>query len=318
MRRRERGGKRQQPAAIGWSAELISSVGGGVKNASVSPITPATHSSMISASPAAAAGWPLCGIQSRPHSNGRTTRSVETAASAAPRHGTRLQHRNEQCYTPSPMLFISDTRKRNGKKRFHPVEGVCSSADRRKPIEPSVRRHGYSASAFFLDQNDTMSTIPVGILGATSMVGQQFIALLANHPWFRVEWLGASQRSEGKAFRDAAAWRLAKPLPDHVANRTSRPPRRAARRSWCSRGSIRRWPVKSRAPSPKPATSSSATRATIGWRRSAAAIPEINADHLALLDGRAPSGWKGRIVTNPNCVGRGASRWRWRRSGSSA
>src|ERR1700674_514665 len=62
-------------------------------------------------------------------------------------------------------------------------------------------------------------TVPVGILGATGMVGQQFIALLANHPWFHVEWLGASQRSEGKAFRDAAAWRLARPLPDDVANR---------------------------------------------------------------------------------------------------
>ena len=62
-----------------------------------------------------------------------------------------------------------------------------------------------------------MSTIPVGILGATGMVGQQFVALLANHPWFRVAWLGASQRSEGKAYRDAAAWRLAAPLSDERA-----------------------------------------------------------------------------------------------------
>ena len=50
--------------------------------------------------------------------------------------------------------------------------------------------------------------IEVGILGATGMVGQQFIALLAQHPWFKVTWLGASERSAGKAFRDAAAWRL--------------------------------------------------------------------------------------------------------------
>src|SRR5207244_3110358 len=65
-----------------------------------------------------------------------------------------------------------------------------------------------------------MSSIPVGILGATGMVGQQFIALLANHPWFHVEWLGASQRSEGKAYRDAAAWRLSTPLADSVARLT--------------------------------------------------------------------------------------------------
>src|ERR1700758_3295466 len=59
--------------------------------------------------------------------------------------------------------------------------------------------------------------IEVGILGATGMVGQQFVALLANHPWFRVAWLGASQRSAGKSYRDAAAWRLAAPLSDEVA-----------------------------------------------------------------------------------------------------
>ena len=46
-------------------------------------------------------------------------------------------------------------------------------------------------------------TIEVGILGATGMVGQQFIALLAQHPWFKVTWLGASERSAGKKYRDA-------------------------------------------------------------------------------------------------------------------
>src|SRR5262245_60653697 len=63
-----------------------------------------------------------------------------------------------------------------------------------------------------------MSRIDVGILGATGMVGQQFIALLANHPWFNVAWVGASQRSEGKAYRDATSWRLNVPLPDRVAS----------------------------------------------------------------------------------------------------
>ena len=65
-----------------------------------------------------------------------------------------------------------------------------------------------------------MATIEVGILGATGMVGQQFIALLAQHPWFKVTWLGASERSAGKAFRDAAAWRLSTPLPDDLAKLT--------------------------------------------------------------------------------------------------
>ena len=58
--------------------------------------------------------------------------------------------------------------------------------------------------------------IDVGILGATGTVGQQFIALLAGHPWFRVTWLAASERSSGKRYGDLA-WRLASELPEDAA-----------------------------------------------------------------------------------------------------
>ena len=60
------------------------------------------------------------------------------------------------------------------------------------------------------------SRIEVGVLGATGMVGQQFISRLADHPWFKVTWLAASERSEGKRYEDAAPWRLAKPMPDAI------------------------------------------------------------------------------------------------------
>ena len=53
-------------------------------------------------------------------------------------------------------------------------------------------------------------SIDVGVLGATGMVGQQFISRLARHPWFDVTWLAASERSEGKRYADAAPWRLAR------------------------------------------------------------------------------------------------------------
>jgi len=62
-----------------------------------------------------------------------------------------------------------------------------------------------------------MTPIDVGILGATGTVGQQFVALLARPPWFRVAWLGASERSAGKAYREATSWRLASPLSDEAA-----------------------------------------------------------------------------------------------------
>src|SRR5678815_2219249 len=57
--------------------------------------------------------------------------------------------------------------------------------------------------------------VDVGILGATGMVGQQFIVQLAAHPWFRIAWLGASERSEGRKYRDLA-WRLSVPRPKEV------------------------------------------------------------------------------------------------------
>ena len=50
--------------------------------------------------------------------------------------------------------------------------------------------------------------IEVGILGATGMVGQHFIKFLQGHPWFDLKWLGASDRSAGKRYRDAMTWHL--------------------------------------------------------------------------------------------------------------
>jgi len=59
--------------------------------------------------------------------------------------------------------------------------------------------------------------IPVGILGATGIVGQRFIQMLEHHPWFEVAWLAASDRSEGREYADAARWRLKTAIPSRVA-----------------------------------------------------------------------------------------------------
>src|SRR5437764_101925 len=64
---------------------------------------------------------------------------------------------------------------------------------------------------------------PIGILGATGMVGQRFIQLLEKHPWFEVAWLAASDRSSGKKYAEAAKWRLDTPLPDRIARMTVAP-----------------------------------------------------------------------------------------------
>ena len=62
--------------------------------------------------------------------------------------------------------------------------------------------------------------IEVGILGATGMVGQHFIRFLQCHPWFEVKWLGASDRSAGKKYREATGWRLDGVMPGSVGELT--------------------------------------------------------------------------------------------------
>ena len=60
------------------------------------------------------------------------------------------------------------------------------------------------------------SQIPVAILGATGSVGQRFISLLDNHPWFKVVALAASDRSVGQTYSQAARWVLDTPMPDYA------------------------------------------------------------------------------------------------------
>ncbi len=148
-----------------------------------------------------------------------------------------------------------------------------------------------------------MTRIPVGILGATGMVGQQFIALLVDHPWFKVEWLGASERSAGKKFREAAAWRLPNTLPDVVANSVvnAATPDGAPRLVFSGLDSSVAGEIE-RAFAQAGHLVVSNSR---NYRMEPAVpllIPEVNAEHLKLLDAQGVStGWKGRIVTNPNC-----------------
>src|SRR6202789_1926893 len=63
----------------------------------------------------------------------------------------------------------------------------------------------------------------VGILGATGMVGQRFIQMLHNHLWFEIAWLAASDRSAGKTYAEACKWKLDTPLPARIAAMTVMP-----------------------------------------------------------------------------------------------
>ena len=151
--------------------------------------------------------------------------------------------------------------------------------------------------------NGAPHNIEVGILGATGVVGQQFVSRLAGHPWFRPTWLAASERSEGKAYAAIAPWRLAAPIPDALSGLT----------------------VEACVPGRGPRIVFSALDASVAGEIELAfaaaghlvvsnarnyrmdplvplLIPEVNADHLTIVpEQQKAKGWKGAIVTNPNC-----------------
>src|SRR6476661_7036560 len=145
--------------------------------------------------------------------------------------------------------------------------------------------------------------IDVGVLGATGMVGQQFIRQLSGHPWFKPVWLGASERSEGRSYREAAAWRLSSQMPDELRDVRVDPctPGRGPHLMFSALDATAAKDI-------EPAFAA-AGHLVISNARSyrmdplvPLLIPEINADHLALLPAQQRErGWSGAIVTNPNC-----------------
>lgn len=142
--------------------------------------------------------------------------------------------------------------------------------------------------------------IPVAILGATGSVGQRFVELLSNHPWFQIVALAASERSLGKSYGEAVNWLMPTTLPREIAN----------------------MPVLACNPTIQGKLAFSALDSSVageiensfaeaGWLVVSNArnhrmqpdvpllIPEVNSDHLKLLNKQKFP--QGKIITNPNC-----------------
>lgn len=135
------------------------------------------------------------------------------------------------------------------------------------------------------------------------MVGQQFLRLLDNHPLFKTVWLAASERSEGKRYAEAVTWRLGGDLP---------PAASVARIEACTPGKGPRLmfsALDATAAGELEPAYAAAGHIVVSNARSfrmmddvPLLIPEVNADHLALVGvQRRTRGWRGAIVTNPNC-----------------
>jgi aspartate-semialdehyde dehydrogenase len=145
--------------------------------------------------------------------------------------------------------------------------------------------------------------IPVGILGATGMVGQQFAKFLQNHPWFEIAWIGASDRSAGKPYREATSWRLDGAMPAGVQHLVVQEckPANAPRLVFSSMDASVATEIEREF--------AQAGHVVVSNSRNhrmepdvPLLIPEVNPDHLKIIPHQQRvRGWKGQIATNPNC-----------------
>jgi aspartate-semialdehyde dehydrogenase len=142
--------------------------------------------------------------------------------------------------------------------------------------------------------------IPVGVLGATGSVGQKFIELLSNHPWFRVTEVAASERSAGKKYKDAANWILSTPLPGDVAELIVKEcePTLSSKIVFSGLDSGIAGGIEETFAKNGYAVISNSKNHRMD-KDVPLLVPEINADHLELIKIQKYNG--GCIVTNPNC-----------------
>ncbi len=145
----------------------------------------------------------------------------------------------------------------------------------------------------------------VAILGATGMVGQKFVQLLANHPWFEITTLMASERRVGKRYGEEVDWIVSSDVPEKVRDIEMAP----MDPKHCDADIVFSALPSNVAKEVEPefakegfvvASNASAFRME---EDVPLVIPEVNPDHLGLIDvQKRRRGWDGFIVTNPNCT----------------
>ena len=145
--------------------------------------------------------------------------------------------------------------------------------------------------------------VPVAVLGATGTVGQKFVRLLADHPWFELVAVAASEQSAGRTYGEVVRWRETTPLPQRIADmvvQRSAPPLEARvvfsaldaevagdiEKAFARAGAIVITNTRVHRMDPDVPL----------------LVPEVNARHVELIDiQRRERGWSGAILANPNC-----------------
>jgi len=142
--------------------------------------------------------------------------------------------------------------------------------------------------------------IPVGILGATGSVGQKFVQLLANHPYFEIVEVMASDKSAGKLYKDAVNWFLPTPIPEQVSTLVVEQcvPTKNTRFVFSGLDSNVAGEIESEFANSGYAVVSNAKNHRLD-EDVPLLIPEVNSNHLELVKSQSYNG--GIIITNPNC-----------------
>jgi aspartate-semialdehyde dehydrogenase len=142
--------------------------------------------------------------------------------------------------------------------------------------------------------------IPVAILGATGSVGQKFIELLSNHPWFEIAELAASDKSAGKKYKDAVDWFLAFPLPEKAGDMLvqSCEPKLNSKVVFSGLDAIVAGEIETQFAKAGYTVISNSKNHRMD-NNVPLLIPEVNPDHLELI--KSQNFGEGCIVTNPNC-----------------
>ncbi len=142
--------------------------------------------------------------------------------------------------------------------------------------------------------------INVAVLGATGSVGQRFVELLSNHPWFNLNELAASEKSAGMKYKDAANWIMTSPLPKKYGDKIVKAckPGLKSRLVFSALDASVAGEIENEFAEAGYGVISNARNHRFG-KDVPLVIPEVNSNHLELI--KKQSFKNGFIVTNPNC-----------------
>ena len=187
---------------------------------------------------------------------------------------------------------------------------LSSSTDTPNPTEAVIERSDASGvtirvpaqSPSPLVASSQRRRIPVAVLGATGAVGQRFLTLLHNHPWFEVVALTGSERTVGRPYGELVRWVLDDAPPPEFANMIVTPTEEVADVAIA----LSALPTDAaKIYEPLWAASVTVCSNASSYRMTPDVpliIPEVNPDHLNVLERqRRERGWKGCLITNPNC-----------------